>query len=315
MTAQGPLARWLGPNLLERLLRMEATLRRRRGRAGAVVAVMIALIALADAQVWPGISLAFGYSVPVALGSYVFGLRVGVQLSVLAVVLRRLCAGRTYGPWWLYAGSALMLAEYLMLAIGTGLLGRAVRRLERHARVLRRMSAAARDVTTSVGPETIVRQAVEAAVALTGADGGFAAGAAEEGWITQAVFTSRRWQPCAVELRTDAIAFSGNGLGGARAFGVSILSDDPTLRELGAGAQLAALVPASDARADLALVVFRAEPRPFEHLTSEVLELWALQVAAALTATERHAAALDGTRERPRTVGSPPRRRDAHERA
>ena len=314
MTWQQRLARWLGPNLLERLLRMEARLRRRRGRAGAVVALMFAVIAFADAQLWPGISLAFGYSVPVVLGSYVFGLRVGVQLSVLAVVLRRLCAGRTYGPWWLYAGSALMLAEYLMLAVGVGLLGRAVRRLERHARVLRRMSASARDVTTTVGPEAIVRQAVEAAVLLTGADGGFAAGAVERGWITQAVFTARRWQPCAVELRSDALAFSGNGLGGARAFGVSIVSNDPTLRELGAGAQLAALVPASDARSDLALVVFRAEPRPFEHLTSEVLELWALQVAAALTAMERYGATLDATRERARIVGSS-RARDAHERA
>src|SRR5206468_4464555 len=88
MTWQGRLTRWLGPNLLERLLRMEATLRRRRGRAGAVVAAMIAVIAFADAQLWPGISLAVGYSVPIALGCYVFGVRVGVQLSLLAGVLR-----------------------------------------------------------------------------------------------------------------------------------------------------------------------------------------------------------------------------------
>src|SRR5438046_482556 len=90
---------------------------------------------------------AHGYSVPIALGAYTFGIRLGVELSVVCVILRRICAGRAYGPWWLYAGSALMLAEYLMLAVGTGMLGRAVRRLERHARVLRRMSELARGLT------------------------------------------------------------------------------------------------------------------------------------------------------------------------
>src|SRR5439155_925462 len=83
---------------------------------------------------------------PIALGAYTFGIRLGVELSVVCVILRRICAGRAYGPWWLYAGSALMLAEYLMLAVGTGMLGRAVRRLERHARVLRRMSELARGI-------------------------------------------------------------------------------------------------------------------------------------------------------------------------
>src|SRR5437879_7968849 len=108
---------------------------------------MIGTVACADAYGWPGISLAFGYAVPVTLGAYVFGVRRGIELSIVCVILRRVCAGRAYGPWWLYAGSLLMLAEYLMLAVGAGVLGGAVRRLERHARILRRMSELARGLT------------------------------------------------------------------------------------------------------------------------------------------------------------------------
>ena len=114
--------------MLERLLRAEVVLRRRRGRrrAAVLVAAMIGTVALADAQLWPGVSLAFGYTLPIALAAYAFGARRGSALAVLCVVLRRVCADRAYGAWWLYTGSALMLAEYLLLAVGLGLLGHAV---------------------------------------------------------------------------------------------------------------------------------------------------------------------------------------------
>ena len=119
---------------------------------GFLILAMIGVIAWADAEVWPGLSLAFGYAVPIALGAYIFGLRVGVQLSILGVILRCLFAGRVYGPWWPYAGSALMLAEYLMLALSVGLLGRAARRLERHTRVQRHLIEFARGLTRTLQP-------------------------------------------------------------------------------------------------------------------------------------------------------------------
>src|SRR5436309_2116262 len=162
------------PSLLDRLLGSEPTFRRRRRWVGGLVAAMVSALAVVDGRLWPGISLAFGYSVPIALGAYTFGIRLGVELSVLCVILRRICAGRAYGSWWLYAGSALMLAEYFILAVGTGVLGRAVRRLERHARLLRRMSELARGLT-GLETDAALRRAVEASVRLTGADGGFVA--------------------------------------------------------------------------------------------------------------------------------------------
>ncbi len=135
------------PTLLDRLLGGEPTLRRARRWVGGLVGAMVGTIAVVDGRLWPGISLAFGYSVPIALGAYTFGTRLGVELSIVCVILRRVCAGHAYGPWWLYAGSLLMVAEYLMLAVGAGVLGGAVRRLERHARILRRMSELARGLT------------------------------------------------------------------------------------------------------------------------------------------------------------------------
>ena len=59
-----------------------------------LIAAMIGTVACADAYGWPGISLAFGYAVPVTLGAYVFGVRRGIELSLVCVILRRVCAGR-----------------------------------------------------------------------------------------------------------------------------------------------------------------------------------------------------------------------------
>src|SRR5262249_2940284 len=139
------------------------------------IIAMMATIAGADMRMWPGISLAFGYSLPIALGAYALGIRVGVGLSVVAVVFRGFFAGRTYAPWWIYGGSALMLAEYLLLALGVGLLGRAVARLERQTRVLRHLNELGRNLAAMRVPDAIWRSGVEGAVRLTGAEGGFVA--------------------------------------------------------------------------------------------------------------------------------------------
>src|SRR5207249_511668 len=81
-----------------RLLGGEPTLRRARRLVGGLVAAMVGTIAVVDGRLWPGISLAFGYSVPIALGAYTFGTRFGVELSIVCVILRRVCAGHAYGP-------------------------------------------------------------------------------------------------------------------------------------------------------------------------------------------------------------------------
>ena len=85
------------PSLVDRLLGSEPALRRWRGWVGGLVGAMVGVLALADGRLWPGISLAFGYSVPIALAAYTFGIRLGIELSVLCVILRRICAGRAYG--------------------------------------------------------------------------------------------------------------------------------------------------------------------------------------------------------------------------
>ena len=241
------------PSLLDRLLGSEPTLRRWRRWVGGLVAAMVGVLAVVDGRLWPGISLAFGYSVPIALGAYTFGIRLGVELSVVCVILRRICAGRAYGPWWLYAGSALMLAEYLMLAVGTGMLGRAVRRLERHARVLRRMSELARGLT-GLESDAALRRAVEASVRLTGADGGFVAMSADGDWRTDRVFTDGRWEAQSLVWWPRAL---GPWEPGRWRSGTSPWSQ-VALQQLGARVQMAAPVTAGGRRADTALVVFRA---------------------------------------------------------
>jgi len=285
------------PSLLDRLLGSEPTLRRWRRWVGGLVAAMVGVLAVVDGRLWPGISLAFGYSVPIALGAYTFGIRLGVELSVVCVILRRICAGRAYGPWWLYAGSALMLAEYLMLAVGTGMLGRAVRRLERHARVLRRMSELARGLT-GLESDAALRRAVEASVRLTGADGGFVAMSADGDWRTDRVFTDGRWEAQSLVWWPRAL---GPWEPGRWRSGTSPWSQ-VALQQLGARVQMAAPVTAGGRRADTALVVFRAGPRPFERATREILALFAAHVGAALGAAKLFAAARDATREKARVL-------------
>jgi signal transduction histidine kinase len=282
--------------MLDHLLRAEPMLRRRRMRMGVVIAAMVAVIAVADAQIWPGISLAFGYAIPIVLGGYVFGMRLGVELSVLCVILRRVCAGRTYGMWWLYEGSALMLAEYLMLAVGAGLLGRAVRRLEEHARALRGLSERARELTTALAPESILRQSVEAGVLLTGADGGFIATASPAGWSTEMVFARGRWRAQSLLWWPDT---AGPWEASVRANGFRC---DAALAQLGARVQVAVPVEAGEGKQRLALVVFRGAPRVFKPPTREVLELFALQLAAALKAGMLYTAAVQATEEKARVL-------------
>jgi len=48
------------------VLSVEGRLQRRRHWMGVLIIAMIGAIAWADAQVWPGLSLAFGYAVPIA---------------------------------------------------------------------------------------------------------------------------------------------------------------------------------------------------------------------------------------------------------
>lgn len=275
--------------MLERLMRVEAALRRRRGRrrVAVLVVAMVGTVAVADAQLWPGVSLAFGYTIPIALAAYAFGVRRGSELSVLCVVLRRVCAGRAYGVWWLYTGSILMLAEYLMLAVGVGLLGHAVRRLARHTRRLRDLSEYGRRLTTLMEPEAILRHAVEASVTLTGAEGGFVATARAIGWGANAVLRQGIWSTLAVAWRPPP----------ARPWTAPTPAEPDTtssgeggVEQLGAQVQLAVPLPGPAAGPRRALVVFRGGQRPFTEPTREVLELFAQHVAAALNAAARHRA-------------------------
>ena len=278
--------------IVERLLRAEVALRRRRGRrrVAVLVTAVIGAVAVADAQLWPGVSLAFGYTLPIALAAYVFGARRGSELAVLCVILRRVCAGRAYGAWWLYTGSALMLAEYLMLAVGLGLLGHVVRRLARQTRLLRDLSEYGQRLTTLVEPEAILRQAVETSVTLTGADGGFVATARAIGWGADAVLRRGEWRTLAVAWRPPA----------ERPWTTSALEPaDPARSEadgigqLDARVQLAVPVPGPAAGPHRALVVFRGGQRPFTEPTREVLELFAQHVAAALNAAALYRVVLE----------------------
>jgi len=263
---------------------------------------MIIATALADAWIWPGISFAFGYALPITLGAYVFGSRAGVLLSLLAVILRRVCAGRAYGPWWVYGGSALMLTEYLMLAVGAGLLGRVVRRFERHARVLGELSLLGRELTATLDPQAILREAVEGAVRLTGAEGGFVATLNGAAWQTDAVFVRERWHCEAFVWWPYAVApWEAPHRGRSQP---STLLCDPGLRRLGAHVQLAVPMHGSGSASRLALVVFRAERRIFSRPTREVLGLLALHVAAALKTAALYRAAAAATGEKARMLAA-----------
>jgi signal transduction histidine kinase len=294
----------LVPTLLDRLLELEPVLRRRRRRQAVVVviAAMVGAVAWADANLWPGMSLAFGYAVPITLTAYVFGIRRGVALSLLCVVLRRVCAGRAYGPWWLYAGSALMLTEYLMLAVGGGLLGRAARRLARQTRTLQRLSEYGSAFTTTLDPEAIWRQAVEAAVRLTGADGGFVATATGNEWQTAAVFFEGTWQPLAFVWWPDRRGPWREGKAGGPLGTGTAPSTGAALERFRVCVELAVPIRLADTDPGHALVVCRAEPRLFEQPTREVLSLFASHIAAALQASALYRAAVQAMADKGRML-------------
>ena len=294
--------RRLLPGVLDRLLEAEAWLRRHRQSVGPAIAAMIIAIALADAWVWPGISFAFGYALPITLGAYVFGSRAGVLLSLLAVILRRVCAGRAYGPWWLYAGSALMLTEYLTLAVGVGLLGRVVRRFERHTRVLGELSLLGRELTVTLDPQAILRQAVEGEVRLTGTEVGFVATRDGAAWQTDAVLARGRWHCEAFVWWPYAAAPWETPHRGRSQLSTRLC--DPGLRRLGAQVQLAVPIHGHGTESRLALVVFRAERRMFARPTREVLGLLALHVAAALKTAALYRTAAEATGEKARMLAA-----------
>ena len=297
-----PKDRRVLPSLLDVLLSVGARLQRRRRWMGLLILAMIGIVAWADAQVWPGVSLAFGYALPIALGAYTFGLRAGVQLSILGVILRCLCAGRVYGPWWLYAGSALTLAEYLMLALSVGLLGRAARRLERHTRVQRHLIEFACGLTRTLDPDTVLRQGVEAGVRLSGADGGFAATVSDAGWRTDAIFRDGHWHAQPLSWWPPATAPWEQGAASRWQLCEGIVTEELALRELGARVALAAPIPTAEPRPRLALVIFRAERRRFTPPTREVLELLGLHVAAALQTAALYRTAVQATTDKGRLL-------------
>src|SRR4029077_19421452 len=65
--------RYVKHTVLDWLLRTEPRLRRHRERVLVVIALMMTLIAAGDVRLSAGISLAFGYSFPIALGAYALG--------------------------------------------------------------------------------------------------------------------------------------------------------------------------------------------------------------------------------------------------
>jgi hypothetical protein len=271
------MAAWLGGErqlkrtVLDYLLRAEPRLRRHRERVLIAVGIMMTIIAGADIRLWPGISLAFGYSFPIALGAYALGIRTGVILSALAVALRAIFAGRTYGHWWIYGGSALMFAEYLLLVVGVGLLGRAVARLERQTRVLRHLSEFGRNLTAMQNIEAIWRVGVEGAVRLTGAEGGFIATQHGSTWRATTVFRRGEWREHTLVWLPEPPRTRNPGE-----------QDDAARRQLDAPNQTSAPVSVPGGGASCRLVVFRGVQGPFTPATAEVLTLAALHMTTAL---------------------------------
>jgi hypothetical protein len=280
----------LKQGVIDYLLRAEPGLRRHRDRVLFAIGAMMAAIATADMRIWPGISFAFGYSLPVALAAYALGIRMGVLVSAVAVVLRAVFPGRTYGPWWLYGGSALMFAEYLLLALAVGLLGRAIARLDRQTRVLRHLNELGRHLAIVRDPDAIWRAGVEAAVRLTGADGGFLATLHGTTWRASETFYRGEWRerPVILLMRT--------------ALSIADLEDHDGSWERDAPIRLAAPVTAPAGGPSPQLVVYRAALGPFTPATADVLKLAALHLATALHFAAG-AASSDSPRETRRSRG------------
>lgn len=258
--------------VIDYLLRAEPALRRHRDRVLLVVVAIMAAIATADLRIWPAISLAFGYSFPVALAAYARGIRVGLLVSAVAVVLRAVFAGRTYGPWWLYGGGALMFAEYVLLTLAVGLLGRAIARLDRQTRVLRHLNEFGRHLATVRDPDAIWRAGVEGAVRLTGADGGSFATQHGTLWRAHETFHRGQWQ------ERPLVLLGPSGVSDRS----TDLKDHDGSWQREAPIRLAAPVTVPAGGPPRQLVVFRAAHGPFTPATADVLKLAALHLTTAL---------------------------------
>jgi hypothetical protein len=187
-----------------------------------------------------------------------------------------------------------MFAEYLLLATGVGLLGRAIARLERQTRVLRHLNEFGRNLATMRDPEGIWRAGVEGAVRLAGAEGGFIAMQDGAIWRAAGVFDRGQWN------ERPVIWLMEKGLSSD----VARPSDDGgSSRPLDAPIQIGAPVPVPGGGAPRQIVVFRAANGPFTAATADVLKLTALHVATALhlAAQTTPPALEDPTAKRART--------------
>jgi hypothetical protein len=265
---------------LRRLAMAAAGLDRHRGPVALATAALFATIAASDRWVWPDVSLALAYAFPIGLASYVFGLRAGAALSVAAVATAAFLGGPA--PWPL-ARDAIVLAQYLVLAVAAGLLGDAIRLNRRHEMQLRCLADVARELVDCAEDETMVRRAVEAAVELTGATGGFVATGSRNGWTARDVFVDGEWSVRDVVWWRDVVP-PWELPDGRRDDAVDAHGEPwSALELLDAALQLGAPIPDWPG-ASGALVVFREADRPFEAFTRELFASWALQVSAALRA-------------------------------
>jgi signal transduction histidine kinase len=195
-----------------------------------------------------------------------------------------------------------MLTEYLMLAVGGGLLGRAARRLARQTRTLQQLSEYGSALTATLDPEAIWRQAVEAAVRLTGADGGFVATSTGNEWQTAAVFFESTWHPLAFVWWPDRSGPWREGAAGGPLGSGTSPSTGAALDRFRVSVELAVPIRVADTDQRHALVVCRVEPRLFEQPTHEVLTLFASHVAAALHASALYRAAVQAMADKGRML-------------
>jgi hypothetical protein len=69
-----------------RLAAAGAGLDRHRGPVAAATVALCAAIAIVERWLWPDVSLALAYAIPISLAAYVFGLRIGGVLSVVELL-------------------------------------------------------------------------------------------------------------------------------------------------------------------------------------------------------------------------------------
>jgi hypothetical protein len=75
-----------------RLAAAGAGLDRHRGPVAAATVALCAAIAIVERWLWPDVSLALAYAIPISLAAYVFGLRIGGVLSVVELLAVQLSA-------------------------------------------------------------------------------------------------------------------------------------------------------------------------------------------------------------------------------